>query len=200
MYHCDPDLVNCYGKTAIHYLSMKGHYEAMEALIQIGASVSSIDADGMMPISYACKYNRLQAVKCLLRANCCVEAASDTPLELALRARHFVVAKLLILAGSRLGALEQWVGDVQSAKAEHAQHQMLLFDEQQEPFERCDEERAVGWFQDWLHSPHSLRQICRIWLRQHLGAGLRRREEELPLPQSMKDYLTLKEVEDHHLE
>ena len=60
-------------------------------------------------------------------------------------------------------------------------------------------EDALQWFSDWIHQPHSLRQLCRIYIRAHLGSDLVGNIDTLPLPPALVDYVALKEVEDHHL-
>ena len=110
------------------------------------------------------------------------------------------LAKLLILAGCKLGPLYAWMAETRRQRNARDEHQSMLFLHQREEIEEDPiENEAVEWFEDWMHTPHSLRQICRIRIRQHLGHCGIRRDEELPLPQAMRDYITLREIEDHPL-
>ena len=63
-----------------------------------------------------------------------------------------------------------------------------------------EEEEALHWFEDWLHQPHSLRQLCRIYVRHLLGLSVHSKISALLLPPALIDYISLKEVEDHHVQ
>ena len=83
-------------------------------------------------------------------------------------------------------------------------NRVRLFDDPNDESDSDDDEdvvegEAYEWFQDWVHSPHTLMQLCRIALRSYIGKHIIRKADDLPLPKPVIDYVTLKEVEDHPL-
>ena len=79
---------------------------------------------------------------------------------------------------------ETWIG-YRSQSYEYTNHSINIY--------------FVILLQDWIHCPHTLRQLCRISVRSYIGRGFLKKAEELPLPQQIQDYVTLREVEDHPL-
>jgi len=99
-----------------------------------------------------------------------------------------------------LPRLYEWLETIEERRSRPPEHPSLFAGDEEEEEEEDEEEiEAEEWFEDWVHSPHSLRQICRVWIRQFLGASVITASPSLPVPQSMRDYITLKEVEDHHI-
>lgn len=204
---CDCDVANNFGKTALHLLAMKNHWEGIAAIAQAGGDVDVPDANGAVPLWYAVNHNRPEAVKALLMANCHPEppptpSAALIPLATALQKRLFDIAKLLVLAGCDLTPLYRWLATRDALIAARPPRHTLFVDEdaEEEDDEDEDEVDAVEWFRSWMHSPHSLQQLTRIAIRRRLGLGIHRKGCQLPLPITIRDYVSLKEVEDHHIE
>lgn len=212
----NPDITNCFGKTPLHYLAMKNHWEAIDSIASHQGQLDTTDKDGKSPLWYAVDHNRPQAVKALLRSNCKTEMNGDAtnsgsvcPLQTALSKGYYGLAKLLVLAGCNLDPLYSWMQTVQQQhQAEAASRQeaeRLLFPSQRAQQEDEEEEvhmeltDAINWFLDWLHAPHSLQQLCRISIRHMMGRSFITHHRHLPLPPALLNYVTLKEVEDHHI-
>lgn len=204
---CECDVANSSGKTALHLLAMKNHWEGIAAIAQSGGDVDVPDANGAVPLWYAVHYNRPEAVKALLMANCHPDSpsglsAAPVPLATALEKRLFDVAKLLVLAGCDLTPLYRWLAARDAEIASRPPRHTLFVDEDADDEDEEDEDEvdAVEWFRAWMHSPHSLQQLCRIAIRRRLGLGIHMKGSQLPLPVTIRDYVSLKEVEDHHIE
>ena len=61
--------------------------------------------------------------------------------------------------------------------------------------EELTEDDAVAWFSTWVQTPHTLRQQCRIFIRGHVGSKIVS-NPSFPVPQCIRHYLTLREVDD----
>ncbi len=211
-YSANPDIRNTFGKAAVHYLAMKNHCDAIIAIEGCHGKLDIPDMEGNVPLWYAVNHNRPDAVKALLIGNCNPDPPWDEagrpcggiPLDTALKKGLFGIAKLLILAGCDLTPLYAWLVQIQARETERQERLRIsrLIDVPDPEVLDSDplEKEAMGWFQDWVHCPHSLRQICRILIRKYIGSGFSSKGCELPLPVSLRDYVTLKEVEDHHIE
>ena len=57
---------------------------------------------------------------------------------------------------------------------------------------RCKE--LVDWLQWFNRNPRSLKDLCRVRIRASLGDLVLHRVKSLPLPTTLKDFITLKEV------
>ncbi len=218
-YDADPNLANCWKKLPIHYLAMKNHFEGISDIAVAHGDVDALDEKGNAPLWYAVDHNRVDAVKALLKANCITDPLTgkdgnfigNSPLKTALDKDYFGLAKLLVLAGCNLLPLYDWIHKMEALEAEReaeiAEHQRIFGvppDETEtnasQVKQKMESEKAMQWFEDWIHCPHSLQQLCRIYIRRHMGHGIRSCHGELPLPLALVDYVTLKEVEDHHIE
>ena len=172
----------------MHILALKGHVKGMEHLFDIGGDINLQDKDGYSPLWFAIQENQINVVKFLLRANCRLnpppECGSDTPwhcpLEAALNKQRFHLAKMLIVAGCDITALLEWLENNPLYSVE---------DENQE---------AVEFLDQMTHVPRVLRQMCRMLIRKILGDDLQRKSMQLPIPPSLQDYITLKELEQLH--
>lgn len=185
-YNCDPDIVNDLGKMAIHYLAMKGHWQAIEDIACAGGDVDTPDAAGHIPLWYAVHHRRMQAVRTLLIANCCPHPTNtqcSQPLEEALMQRQYILAQWLLLAGADIRPLQTFVEELG-----------------RQPVAEVEDEAVVRWLTAWLREPHSLRQLCRTAIRK----VMRQRRPETKhlvhtldhLPPVMHRFVALHELED----
>ena len=210
---CQPNRPNKSGKYPVHFMAMKNHFDSILHLVDAGCDVNVLDADGCTPLWYAVKRNRPETVKVLLMANCKVDIPTEnnshnsipSPLQVALDRNLFKLARLLVLAGCSVLPIYEWLQDVRLEREERkADREATLWvegrhlDAAEEELNTAEEE-AEHWFSDWLHSPHSLKQLCRITVRRCFDSLIHRSAPHLPLPQSMLDYITLKEVDDYHI-
>ena len=202
-FHCDPDIGNHYSKKPIHFLAQKGHHHVIRFMMELHCDFDPPDGTSNIPLLYAVENNRPEAVKALLRANCKLEPVSENgknPLETALQKQLWGIAKLLVLAGCKVAPLYPWLERVEAEAAARQRERLTLFEEQIEE-EEVDEDlvEAVEWFSDWLHKPHTLQQLTRILIRSCIKSKTVGKGSQLPIPSALQDYVTLKEVHDHHI-
>ena len=208
-YGCNPDSTNCFHRTAAHYLAMKNHCRALNAIASAGGNLNVLDSEGNSPLMYAIQRNRPEAVKVLLLANCRPRSLKTPannmllftkPLKAALQKKLYGIAKLLILAGADMAPIYEWIDKVETEKRlrqeEYDSRPYHDSDEEEIPVDE-EQEEAVEWFSDWIHRPHTLMQLCRLSIREFVGARLFAQQDNLPVPPAMRDYITLKEVDDH---
>nr|CAX74742.1 Ankyrin,domain-containing protein [Schistosoma japonicum] len=62
----NPDFIDGFGKTAVHYAAANGSYESVKLLVANKASVNIWDANGTTPLHLAAKGNHPRVVKFLL--------------------------------------------------------------------------------------------------------------------------------------
>lgn len=181
---CDVNVANTnVGKTALHILAYKGHPDSIFDLIVGGADVNLYDKDLCCPLWYAIKNQRFEVVKLLLRANCeadSYQCASHVPRDccptrLAFSLKMINVIKLFILTGYDKNHVidclkEDGLKESVSKDLEH-----------------------------WIEHAHgvlTLKQTCRKWIRHHLGTSFYHDLQCLPVPQAMKDFIFMKELDD----
>lgn len=205
-YNCNPNLVNKWGKMAVHYLAMKGHWQAIENIAQANGDLNHPDHTGNIPLWYAVHHNRKEAVLVLLKSNCCPdppkrapdsETEMGNPLQTALEKKYYDIAKQLLLAGCHIGPLRQVL-------ANYIQHQRDIAEQREERatlfmegvVEEVDEAEvsAMHWFDDWVRHPHTLCQLCRVQLLCYIRSMVLHSNCLLHLPQALKDYVMLHEL------
>ncbi|KAK3578853.1 hypothetical protein CHS0354_010212 [Potamilus streckersoni] len=184
---CDVNIANhSVKKTALHILAYKGHPGSIEDLILGGADINLVDSENHTPLWYAIKNSKLEVIRLLLRANsqadtyqCPENIPSEAcPVRLAIQQKMINVLKLLILTGY------------------DRHHLRACFFSQED----SDWLKNVEEFSHWLDHASgalTLKQTCRMWIRHQLGRTLYHDLQQLPLPQAMKDYLLMKELDDH---
>ena len=171
---------------AVHYLAMKGHWSAIQDIANAGGFLDHPDNSDITPLLYAVKENRVDAVRTLLLANCAPHALGNCggdPLELALRQRQYVVAQWLLLAG-----------------ACPYPHHAYLFELGRNRQSDTMLEEVWQWLVEWARQPHTLRHLCRNVIRIKLRGNqpIFQKVNELgALPQSVRDFICLRELEDH---
>jgi len=210
-YSANPNLLNCFQKQPIHYLAMKNHEEGIEAIAAAGGDLDTLDQDGFSPLYLAVKNNRPDAVKALLRANCCTEVGSCMPVKLALEKSYYAMAKLLILAGCDMNPVAEWVKQMTEKDNSHFSEDSFwpeissTRDEDDSDDDADEYKQTIDWLKDWLNTPHSLQQLCRLTIRRRVGRRLHTPAQAsstapiLPLPKSLLDYVTLKEIDEHRV-
>ncbi|KAK0040558.1 serine/threonine-protein phosphatase 6 regulatory ankyrin repeat subunit B, partial [Biomphalaria pfeifferi] len=173
-------------KTPLHILAYKGHKSCVQDLIAAGADINLLDCDHRSPLWYAVANSRLDIVTLCLRANGLVDTFQcpadipngSCPVKLAVDLGLVDILKLFIISGY----------DNQHIR-EHLSHPDVnrLFVNNQ----------ILHWLEH-AQQVLSLQQICRRWVRHHLGYHLFMDISKLPLPQKILDFITMKELEDMH--
>lgn len=173
-------------RTPLHLLAYKGHVDCIPDLIAADVDIHACDAEGRSALWYAVANKHLHIVKLLLRAHShahtfrCLDhlPRSACPVSLAFSRKLVCVLKLFILTGYDRGHLRD----------------SLAMPEAVEVF-------GQAGLQHWLQhaqSVMSLRCMCRIWIRHHLGQHVHRSLPQLPLPPPVRDYLFLSDLDDEH--
>ncbi|XP_041354835.1 ankyrin repeat, PH and SEC7 domain containing protein secG-like [Gigantopelta aegis] len=184
--NCDVNIANAsVRRTPLHILSLKGHADCIDDLIEAGADVNLYDKLFHTPLWYAIYNKRFDVVKLLLKANSQVDTfqcSKEVPLEacptsLALSGRMTDVVKLFILTGFDHAHLRSCLVDCRVSD---------LF----------QSEDLEGWLKQ-ANSVLSLKQLCRKWIRHHLGRMLMHNLNSLPIPEGLRDFVFLKELDDH---
>ncbi|XP_059176666.1 LOW QUALITY PROTEIN: ankyrin repeat and SOCS box protein 3-like [Physella acuta] len=170
-------------KTPLHILAYKGHIRCVNDLIAAGADINLPDKEQKTPLWYAVAKERYDITALLLRANgmvdtyqCPLHGGDDTcPVKIAVQLKLVKILKLFILSG---------YDNQHMREALRVPETQALFVNNQ----------ISHWL---LHAQEvtSLRQICRKWLRHHLGYRLFMDISKLPLPQKILDYVCMKELE-----
>ncbi|XP_033740384.1 kinase D-interacting substrate of 220 kDa-like [Pecten maximus] len=188
--NCDVNIANAsVKKTALHILAYKGHSECINDLVIAGGDVNMYDKHKRTPLWYAIKNKRIEVVRLLLKANSLADSfqcasfvdAECCPTFLALTLGLFPVLKLFIMTGYDRHHLKSYL-----------QHQDI-----KEMFE--DWKDIEDWLDHAQDSTMTLKQICRKWIRHHLGLQFYHGLSELPIPSSMKDYVFMKELDEEHI-
>lgn len=185
--NCDVNIANAsVQKTALHILAYKGHSDCMNDLVLAGGDVNLYDKHKRTPLWYAIKNKRIEVIRLLLKANSLADTfrcasfveAECCPTFLALTLGLFSVLKLFIMTGYDRHHLKTYL-----------QHEDL-------------KDMFANWedIEDWIHhaqdSTLTLKQICRRWIRHHLGLQFYHGLSELPIPSPMKDYVFMKELDE----
>ena len=89
--------------TPLHRACENGHHQTAECLINHGAHVSAKDMCQLTPLHKACENGHHQTVVCLIQSGASVNTSSvwGTPLDMARRCCHYVIADLLTQHGGR---------------------------------------------------------------------------------------------------
>lgn len=184
---CDVNIPNdSVKRTALHILSFKGHPQCINTLVYGGADIHACDIYNHTPLWYAIQNKKVDVVRLLLKSYSHVDTFQcssdwtheDCPARLAFNLKLFDVVKFLILTG----------------------------------YDHCHVRECLqsNEFSDWLEtnkefahwsvfgsSAQTLKQLCRKWIRHHLGKYFYHHLQTLPLPDMLKDYLHLEELHDH---
>ncbi|KAL9083192.1 MAG: hypothetical protein Q9165_008635 [Trypethelium subeluteriae] len=86
----DVDAADSQGWTLLHEAARTEKYEAIQVLLSYGADINVRDQNNQSPAQVALKNNKVDALKCLLKANCELEVQKDD-----LEGRHPAIKELL---------------------------------------------------------------------------------------------------------
>ncbi|KAH3735339.1 E3 ubiquitin-protein ligase MIB2-like [Dreissena polymorpha] len=184
---CDVNIPNnSVKKTALHILSFKGHTECINALVFGGADINACDVYKRTPLWYAIHNNKVNVVRLLLKAYSHVDTfqcgatstSDDCPARLAFHNNMFDVIKFFILTGYDHS-------HVREILQSNAYSDWLL-----------SVEEFYHW-SDFGTGAQTLKQLCRKWIRHHLGRQFYHHLQILPVPDIIKSYLYLEELHDH---
>lgn len=184
---CDVNIQNeSVKRTALHLLAFKGHTEAVSSLIYGGADIDVCDIDNRTPLWYAIQNKKVDVVRLLLKGYShvdtfqCPAGASeeDCPAKLAFTTQQLSVIKMFIITGY-----------------DHRHVREYLQSNEFSDWLKSEEE-----FSHWLDfgcNAQTLKQLCRKWIRHHLGKQFNHHLQCLPIPEALRNYIFLEELHDH---
>lgn len=180
--------------TPLHYAAYNGMTEAVELLISNGADPDSPNACSATPLWNAVYRGKKEILKLLLKANAVMECKSvgidqhshtndvryvydspKSPLWVAVDRDYPEIALLLVSAGYDIFK-EEW----------------LLNDEFPNNF---NNPRLRSLLLQYTHAPPKLISICRNYFRRYFGQLLPTKVILMDLPESLKRYLTLADLQ-----
>jgi len=143
----DPELTgetDSAGYTALHWAGVRGHWRIFVELVENGAPVNAVGADGGTPLHWACHHDRADMVMLLLDGGAEVDVHNRwgrTPLHVAARRGCDEVAALLMERGADPNAVtrEGWTPLHVAYRSGHSELVELLLAGGADP-EREDEE------------------------------------------------------------
>lgn len=187
----DINHTDIHGENPIFDASRQGHWDIVDMLIDEGCDINHVAKfRGRQTAPILIARNSKNAVEMLVnlvRLNCDLELTGSshffgywnlpaeriTAFQLAIMDGHILATKVLALGGAalKLPASENWL----SAFSEKEDQQ---------------------WVLDLFSHPPSLKDACRIRIRKCLCVKPNRSINELPLPDAIKWYLTIPELEE----
>ena len=179
--------------TPLHYAAYNGMTEGLKLLLEYGADPDITNRVNTSVLWNAVYMKHKDVVKQLLVANVEMEISSEgidqhsqsdevvfiydtprTPLYVAVENESPEIALLLITAGYNIFK-EKWLldGDIPN---------------------RENNEKLVSILLQYIQTPQRLVAICRNYFRRYFGLGVFQNVEQLDIPSSLKNYLTLKDL------
>jgi ankyrin repeat protein len=199
----------CQGRTPLHWACLGNQYQVATYLIKHGADVNHADKEQTTPLlravmsrnhdmvkllmgnganvckqdimrcsvlHYACIHGDNHLISTVIRAGCISNnlalIGKGTPLQTLFQQNDTENVALLLEAGYNLDNDRRWMKSVvTSATCTESVRELVL---------QC------------VNLPRSLKQLCRITVRDHLGGvNVEQRIERLDCPSSLQKYLTL---------
>lgn len=190
---CDVNSADKDKDTAVHYAAYNGMTGTVELLLKHGANLNCKNRVGATPLWNAVYCGSLDTVKLLIKENVEMEGSSvgidqhhqsdnvrfiyeapKSPLWVAVDRCHYDIAVVLASSGYDIQK-EEWL--VNSNFPEH--------------FENESVHNALV---EICHNPFSLIKLCRGFIRKQLALGIHKKVEQLDIPVTLRDYLTLSEL------
>ena len=174
--------------------------KCIDLLIESGLDINTVDIHGNTPLVYAVSSDNIPAIKHLLKLNCDLEGSrknaeantcfhfptipnhsnitgQDTsllPLYTALSKLQIRTSKILCAAGIKYHKLA-WEPEI------------FLYLHRNRPLKK--------YFEEIVSSPLTLRQCCRVVIRQSLGQDIRKKCDLLTIPEQFKDFILLLDID-----
>lgn len=165
-------------QTALHAAIIGGDNQTAEILIEAGAHLDVQDYLGKTPLLHAVQRNLLASVKLLIKHNCNVDlpgfvkGTSLSPLLVALVQNNLEITKVLVLAGGKF--------ETTTIYQTYTLRQYY---------------RTVEDNLNLELRPVYLKQQCRVCIRNLLKPQFLQKLTEMQLPKSMRDFLSLEELD-----
>lgn len=186
---CDVNKTDIHGETPLFDAVRNNQLDCVRLLIDADANINHIDNNGRTPLLAAVLWKRTEVAIILIRANCDLEIAGViqyvgptdtkrcTPLEAALLDRKFTLAQILVAAGSNCNMAMRYAffADMMACLGMSP--------------------AMAQWVKEVVRNPRTLREQCRMQIRRDMGTELSKKLNQLPLPASLKTFLTIPELD-----
>ncbi|XP_005986329.1 ankyrin repeat and SOCS box protein 8 [Latimeria chalumnae] len=180
-YGANPNALDGNKDTPLHWAAFKNNSECVRVLLENGAFVNALDYNSDTPLSWAAMKGNLESVRVLLDYGAEVKVTNlkgQTPISrlVALLVRGLGMEK----EESCLELLHRAIGHFDLRRDGHM------------PRELAKDQQLCNKMTVMCSTPGSLKALSRYTIRQSLGVRyLPDAVKELPLPESVKDYLLL---------
>ena len=193
-YGADANISDIRGWTPFHYAAQRGSRSCIELLLKAGGDPNTSSPMGETPLwvllakgwretakfllHNGCDYNHVITTKTLITLNDKMEVCrygQILPIEFAICNKFYDVAQLMLKCGCQITE-NTWIGNTQ--RPFDSQHSELL-----EIISEVQAERS---------SIKTLSTCCKDAIRNFLKDGIVIKLENIPLPQSLKNYICLK--------
>lgn len=175
----------------------------IDLLIDAGVDINIVDIHGNTALVYAVSSDNFPSVKHLLKLNCDLEGSGKNhrkeqitrcfhfpkspnhtnvigydmtllPLYTALSKLQFRTAKMLVAAGTKYHKLAK-------------EPAVISYLDRNKPMR--------SYFEEIIYVPMSLKQCCRIVIRQSVGQGIMWKCDKLIIPETLKDFILLTDLD-----
>ncbi|XP_071103928.1 ankyrin repeat domain-containing protein 7-like isoform X1 [Haliotis cracherodii] len=207
----DLELEDIKGTTALGHavMQLRVSIKVVNRLVEAGCDVNRRTQKGATPLMFAVSLKKLDKIKALIKAGADVNAVDSgcvTPFHLATNDGQSVnIAKLLLQNGAHPDLKDRFGRtplDNAVAQGKLRVLQLLLMADCDRSYSLLTSEAVqmlcdrVPVFRDWLYkemyNPKSLKRLCRGSLRHSLTLKGLTTIDELPLPQTLKDFLLVR--------
>ena len=185
--NCDPNMANYQRRTPVHFAAMKGNEECLKELISALGNPFLTDSAGNLPMWYCAVNGHFRATRLLVQLNSPLslrrsggqEVRLHKLLQAILETENLALVKLLVIGGCDTKPFTDWL--------------MLT---RMRPSLWSDANAAhLVWLKNYVLNPKPLGDLCRLAVRKQMGIKLKDSLTYLPLPQSVKYYLAMKELD-----
>ncbi|XP_045162511.1 ankycorbin-like isoform X2 [Mercenaria mercenaria] len=168
----------------------------IDQCVNAGININQGDIYGNSPLIYAVKSNNLPAVKRLLKLNCNIESCSQA----SNAGMPFYFHKNLAGSESSLFPLYIAISRLQTSSvkmlcAAGAQYHLLAREPNILSFLDTASPQLKSMLDDMIFNPMSLKQACRIVVRQSIKGNILKTAAELELPASLVRYICLDDID-----
>ena len=175
----------------------------IDLLIEAGLDINTVDIHGNSPLVYAISTDNIPAIKHLLKLNCDLETSGRNAGESQI-ATHFhfpTIPNHSNITGQDRSLLPLYTAlsklQIRTSKilcAAGIKYHKLA--KEPEIFSYLDRNRPMRkYFEEIVYSPMTLRQGCRLVIRQCLGQGIRKKCDLLTIPEQFKNFILLLDID-----
>lgn len=175
----------------------------IDLLISSGIDINTVDIHGNTALVYAVSSGNFPAIRHLLKLNCSLNCSGKNPQqEQITTCFHFPkIPSHGDIVGCDMSLLPLYTAlsklQIRTAKmlcAAGINYHRLV--KEPEIFSYLERNRPMRkYFEEIIHKPMSLMQCCRIVIRRNLGFGILEKCGKLEIPEKLKQFLLLADIE-----